>query len=108
MWKPAMEGLGRLSGVPLRAFIDEFRNRIGWVVAGLLLVVPVFMTGFDGTRWIVVSFDVAIVYLACAARRTEIEQPPSPKSLRLFACLVVVLALIPIGTVPGFGGPRMI
>jgi hypothetical protein len=28
--------------------------------------------------------------------------------LRLFVCLVLVLALIPIGTVPGFGGPRMI
>ncbi len=104
-----MYGIGTLSGVPFSAFIDEFRGRIGWVVAGLLLVVPVFMTGFDWTRWlIVVSFDVAIVYLVFAARRSEIEQPPSPKALRLFVCLVVVLALIPIGTVPGFGGPRMI
>ena len=93
----------------MRAFNDEFRNRIGWVVARLPLVVPVFMTGFDWTRWlIVVSFDVAIVYLVFAARRTEIEQPASPKSLRLFVCLVVVLALVTIVTVPGFGGARMI
>lgn len=104
-----MYGISTLSGVPLRAFTDEFRGRIASVVAGLLLVVPVFLTGFDWTRWlIIVSFDIAIVYLVFAARRSEIEQPPSPKVLRLFVVLVVVLALIPIGTVPGFGGPRMI
>jgi hypothetical protein len=104
-----MYGLSTLSGVPLRAFVDEFRGRIAWVVAGLLLVVPVFLTGFDWTRWlIVISFDVAIVYMVFAARRSEIEQPPSPKALRLFVFLVLLLALIPIGTVPGFGGPRMI
>jgi hypothetical protein len=102
-------GISTLSGVPVRAFIDEFRGRIAWVLAGLLLVVPVFLTGFDWTRWlIVVSFDVAVVYLVFAARRAEIEQPPSPRTLRLFVCLVIVLALIPAGTVPGFGGPRMI
>jgi hypothetical protein len=102
-------GISTVSGVPLRAFADEVRSRIAWVVAGLLLVVPVFLTGFDWTRWlIVVSFDVAIVYLVFAARRSEIEQPPSPRALRLFVCLILVLALIPIGAVPGFGGPRMI
>lgn len=105
----AMYGISTLSGVPLRAFADEFRSRIAWVIAGLLLVVPVFLTGFDWTRWlIVISYDVAIVYLVFAARRSEMEQPPSPKALRLFICLVILLALIPIGTVPGFGGPRMI
>jgi hypothetical protein len=104
-----MYGISTLSGVPLRAFVDQFRGSIAWVVAGLLLVVPVFLTGFDWTRWlIVISYDVAIVYLVFAARSSEIEQPPSPKALRLFICLVILLALIPIGTVPGFGGPRMI
>jgi hypothetical protein len=104
-----MYGISTLSGVPLRAFIDELRGRIAWVAAGLLLVFPVFLTGFDWTRWlIVVSFDVAVVFLVFAARRPEIEEPASPKALRLFVCLVVILALIPIGTVPGFGGPRMI
>jgi hypothetical protein len=104
-----MYGISTLSGVPLRAFVDEFRGRIAWVVAGLLLVVPVFLTGFDWTRWLtVVSFDIAIVYLVFAARRSEIEEQPPPKVLRLFVVLVVALAVIPIGTVPGFGGPRMI
>jgi hypothetical protein len=104
-----MYGLSTLSGVPLRAFTDELRGRLAWVLAGLLLVVPVFLTGFDWTRWLViVSFDVAIVFLVFAARRPEIEEPAPPRTLRLFVCLVVVLALIPVGTVPGFGGPRMI
>lgn len=104
-----MYGISGVSGVPVRAFIDELRGRVAWVAAGLLLIVPVFLTGFDWTRWlIIVSFDVAIVFTIFAARRPEIEQPPTPKALRLFVCLVIVLALIPIGTVPGFGGPRMI
>jgi hypothetical protein len=104
-----MYGISSASGVPLRAFVDRLRGRLAWVAAGLLLVVPVFLTGFDWTRWlIVISFDVAIVYLIFAARRPEIEQAPTPRTLRLFVCVVVVLALIPIGTVPGFGGPRMI
>ena len=104
-----MYGISTLSGVPLRAFVDQFRGSIAWVVAGLLLVLPVFLTGFDWTRWlIVISYDVAIVYLVFAARSEEIERPPSPKALRLFICLVILLAVIPIGTVPGFGGPRMI
>jgi hypothetical protein len=102
-------GISVLSGVPLRAFVDELRGRLAWVLAGLLLVVPVFLTGFDWTRWlIIISFDVAVVFLVFAARRPEIEEPASPRTVRLFVCLVVVLALIPLGTVPGFGGPRMI
>jgi hypothetical protein len=82
---------------------------MAWVTAGLLLVIPVFLTGFDWTRWLtIVTFDVAIVFLLFAARRQEIEQEPTPKTLRLFIILVIVLALIPVGAVPGFGGPRML
>jgi hypothetical protein len=104
-----MYGISGVSGVPLRAFVDQLRGSIAWVAAGLVLVIPVFLTGFDWTRWlIIVSFDVAIVFTVFAARRPELDQSPTPKTLRLFVLLVIVLALIPIGTVPGFGGPRMI
>jgi hypothetical protein len=69
----------------------------------------VFLIGFDWTRWlIIVTFDVAIVFTVFAARRTEIDQPPTSNKLRLFVFLVLVLVLIPIGIVPGFGGPRLI
>jgi hypothetical protein len=104
-----MYGISGVSGVPVRAFIDQLRGSMAWVAAGLLLIVPVFLTGFDWTRWlIVVSFDVAIVFTVFVARRPEIDQPPTSNQLRLFLFLVLVLVLIPIGTVPGFGGPRMI
>lgn len=101
-------GLSALSGVPVRAFVETLRGGIAWVSTGLLLVIPVFLTGFDWTRWLtIVTFDVAIVFLLFAARRPEIEQEPTPKTLRLFIILVLALALIPVGAVPGFGGPRM-
>lgn len=102
-------GLSALSGVPLRAFTEALRARTPWVTTGLLLVIPVFLTGFDWTRWLtIVAFDVAIVFLLFAARRPEIDQLPTPKTLRLFILLVIAFALIPVGAVPGFGGPRMV
>jgi hypothetical protein len=104
-----MYGISGVSGVPLRAFVDQLRGSLAWVDAGLVLIIPVFLTGFDWTRWlIIVTFDVAIVFTVFAARRHEIDQEPTPKALRLFVFLVIALALIPIGTVPGFGGPRII
>jgi hypothetical protein len=104
-----MYGISGVSGVPLRAFVDQLRGSMAWVAAGVLLIIPVFLTGFDWTRWlIIVSFDVAIVFTVFAARRPEMDRPQTSNRLRLFLFLVIVLALIPIGTVPGFGGPRMI
>jgi hypothetical protein len=102
-------GISEVSGVPLRALAEALRGRMTWVVAGVLLIIPVFLTGFDWTRWLtIVAFDVGIVFILFAARRPEIEQEPSRKTLRVFILLVTALALIPMGTVPGFGGPRMI
>jgi hypothetical protein len=102
-------GISGVSGVSLSTFVDQLRGSMAWVAAGLLLIVPVFLTGFDWTRWlIIVSFDVAIVFAVFAARRPEIDRPPTSNQLRLFLFLVLVFALIPLGTVPGFGGPRMI
>lgn len=103
-----MWGLGNVSGVPLRAFAEALRGRWPWVIAGLLLVGPVFLTGYDWTRWLtIVTFDVAVVFILFAARRPEIDQPPTPKALRSFMIIALALALIPVGAVPGFGGPRM-
>jgi len=102
-------GLSELSGVALRAFVETLRGRTPWVTAGLLLVIPVFLTGFDWTRWLtIVALDLAVVFLLFAARRPEIDQDPAPKTLRVFILLVIAFALIPVGAVPGFGGPRMV
>jgi hypothetical protein len=102
-------GISGLSGVPLRAFIEALHGRTTWVTAGVLLVVPVFNTGYDWTRWLtIVAYDVATVFILFAARRPEIEQATTPKTLQLFILLVTSFALIPVGAVPGFGGPRMV
>lgn len=101
-------GVSGVSGVPLRAFVAALQGRMNWVIAGLVLVIPVFLTGYDWTRWLtIVGFDVAIVFVLFAARRPEIEQAMTPRTLRLFILLSIAFALIPVGTVPGFGGPRM-
>ncbi|OBH89461.1 hypothetical protein [Mycobacterium scrofulaceum] len=103
-----MWGLSTVSGVPLGAFSDALRGRMAWVVGALLLICPVFLTGYDWTRWLtIVTFDVGVVFILFSAGRPEIEREPTPKALRSFVVLAVTLALIPVGTVPGFGGPRM-
>lgn len=101
-------GVSAVSGVPLRGFVEALRSRMAWVIAGVVLVIPVFLTGYDWTRWLtIVAFDVATVFILFAARRPEIDQAPTPKTLRMFILLVIGFALIPVGAVPGFGGPRM-
>ncbi|MEZ0350913.1 hypothetical protein [Mycobacterium sp. pR1184] len=104
-----MWGVSEISGVPLRAFVDTMRGRMTWVVAGLLLFVPIFLTGYDWTRWLTtVAFDMGVVFILFAARRPEIELEPTPKSVRVFVYLAIALALVVIGSVPGFGVPRMV
>jgi hypothetical protein len=104
-----MCGVSVVSGVPLRAFVEALRGRTAWAIAALLLIVPVFLTGYDWTRWLtIVAFDVGVVFILFAARRPEIEREPTPKALRVFTSLAIALALIPIGTIPGFGGPLMV
>ncbi|OBI08745.1 hypothetical protein A5714_20840 [Mycobacterium sp. E2462] len=102
-------GVSAVSGVPVRAFTEALRGRAAWVLVGLALIVPVFLTGYDWTRWLtIVAFDVGVAFLPFAARRPEIDQDLSLKALRAFRFLAVGLALIPIGAVPGFGGPLMV
>ncbi|WP_374025354.1 hypothetical protein [Mycobacterium sp. HNNTM2301] len=103
-----MWGLSAVSGVPPGTFIEALRGRMTWVVGALLLICPVFLTGYDWTRWLtIVTFDVGVVFILFAAGRPEIESELTPKALRSFTLLAVILALIPVGTVPGFGGPLM-
>ncbi|OBG93022.1 hypothetical protein A5697_05855 [Mycobacterium sp. E3251] len=104
-----MWGLSNISGVPLAAFLDALRGRMAWVAAGSVLIFPVFLTGYDWTRWLtIVAFDVGVVFALFASRGPEIGHEATPKTLRLFIILAIALALIPVGAVPGFGGPRMV
>lgn len=90
------------SGVGVRTFRDSLQGRSTWVVCGTLLLVPVFMTGIDWIRFlIVVAFDVVIVYILYACNRPEVNDPPAPRTRRRFILTVIGFALVPMGFVPG-------
>ena len=90
------------SGVPFAGFVDRVRGNLIWVLAGVVLMVPVFMTGIDWTRWLlVIAFNIAVVYLLYLRDRPELDQEPAPRTPRLFVLVVVAFALIPMGLVPG-------
>jgi hypothetical protein len=92
------------SGVPIRAFLNEFRNNLVLPVLTLVLVVPLFVTSVDWTRWwMLITFDVAIVYVLYAIDRPEIEQTPSRRNVLLFVWVVIMLALIPTGAANNVG-----
>jgi hypothetical protein len=93
-----------LSGVPVRAFVGELRGNLLLPLVGAVLVIPLFVAGVDWTRWwVLIAFDVAVVYILCAIARPEIEQAPSRTNVLVFACVVVVLAVIPTGTFNNVG-----
>ena len=101
--------IAHFSGVSLSSFLRPLQGRPAWPAFGLVLMIPVFLTGFDWTRWlIIISFNIVIVYILYALGRPELDEKPTNKTVQAFVLLVAALALIPIGTVPGFGGPHMV
>lgn len=92
------------SGVPLRAFLGEFRGNLVLPLLAAALLVPLFVVAVDWTRWwILITFDVAIIYVLYAVARPEIEQPLSRRALIGFACVVVALAVLPTGAAINLG-----
>jgi hypothetical protein len=91
-----------VSGVPFESFVRRLRGGFAWPVWGLVLMIPVFATGFDWTRWLlVIAFNVVVVYVLYARDRPEVNETPTPRAVRLFALVVLAFALIPLGVVPG-------
>jgi hypothetical protein len=91
-----------LSQVPFARFIREVNGRSAWPVLGVVLMIPVFLTGIDWTRWmLVIAFNIVIVYLLYVARRPEISSPPTRRTAVVFVLIVVAFAVIPLGLVPG-------
>lgn len=100
-----MLAISHVSGVPMAAVRAALGRRRWWVLAGLALMVPVFVTGVDWTRWfVIISLDLGIVYLLFAASRPESATPPTRRTLIVFAVGATLLALFPLGVVPGFAG----
>ena len=95
-----------VSGVPFARMRTLLGQRWPAVVIGFCLILPVFMTGIDWVRWwVVIAFDIGIVYLLYASKQPEVDLPPSRRSMRVFVATMILLALFPVGIVPAFGAP---
>lgn len=76
------------------------------MLIGLVLMLPVFLTGVDWIRWwVIISFDLSVVFLLYAATQPEVDRAPTRRTLTVFAVGVILLAVVPVGIIPGFGAP---
>lgn len=86
-----------VSGVPVKGFRDALRGRLWWVAGAALLLVPIFATTSDWTRWwVAISFDVGLVYLLYACSRRESALPATGRTRALFTLAMLLLAVLPI------------
>lgn len=98
--------ISHTSGVPVARFRSVLGQRRLEVLAGVVLLLPVFATGVDWIRWwVIVAFDLGIVFLVFASTQPEADLPATPRTLRIFAVFAILLALLPVGIIPGFGAP---
>jgi len=86
-----------ISGVPFARVRHAVRGRLAWITLAVLLVLPVYATSADWTRWwIAISFDVGVVYLLYASRQPESTRPATRATRAWFAVAIVFFALAPI------------
>lgn len=98
--------ISHVSGVPIARFRSMLGRRRLEVLAGAVLLLPIFATGVDWIRWwVIAAFDLGIVFLLFAAAQPEPDRPVTKRTLRVFAVFAVLLALFPVGIIPGFGAP---
>lgn len=96
--------ISAISGVPFKRFRDLASNRPLWVIAGILVLLPVFATSQDWVRWwVAISFDVGVVYLLYASRQAESAQPADRRIRLLFGMAIILLSALPIGTISQVG-----
>lgn len=95
------------SGVRIASFVAALRGRMLLPALGLVMIVPLFVSGVDWTRWwVLITFDVALVYVLFAARQPEIDEPATKKHLRWFVVVALALAILPTGAALHVGGPN--
>ena len=88
-----------ISSVPFGRFCQAAQGRLSWVILAALLLLPVFATSSDWTRWwLAISFDVGVVYLLYASRQPESARPAARRTRVSFIVAIVLLALFPILT----------
>lgn len=101
-----MYTIRQVSGVPLGQFR---RALLRWplaIVMGFLLILPIFVTGADWIRWwVIIGFDLGVVFALFAASRGQADQAPTRKVLWTFGVCAVVLGILPLGIIPTIGAP---
>lgn len=102
----SMLSIAHVSGVPVKRFGAVLRARPMTMLIGVVMVLPVFATGVDWVRWwVIIAFDLGIVFLLYIRDQPEVDEPPTRRALIVFAVGAILLAVIPIGIIPGFGAP---
>lgn len=98
--------ISHVSGVPLGRFWALLGRHRLELTFGAVLLLPIFATGVDWIRWwVIAAFDLGIVFLLFASGQPEPDRPVTRRTLRIFAVFAVLLALLPVGIIPGFGAP---
>lgn len=83
-----------ISGAPFARFRQAVQGWLSWVIVAALLLLPVFATSADWTRWwIAISFDVGVVYLLYASRQPESTRSATRGTRVWFAAALVFFAL---------------
>ncbi|WP_431232282.1 hypothetical protein ACQ856_22845 [Mycolicibacterium psychrotolerans] len=101
-----MLAISHVAGVPVRRFTAILRGRPLALLVGIVMILPVFATGVDWVRWwVIIAFDLGVVFLLYTRDQPEIDEPPTRRTLIVFAVGAILLAVIPIGIIPGFGAP---
>ena len=95
--------ISHVSGVPYERFRRLLLERPVALMIGFGLTLPIFMTGVDWVRWwVIIAFDIGIVFMLYASGQPEADRQPTRRTLIIFAVGAALLALLPVGIVPGF------
>jgi hypothetical protein len=83
-----------ISGVPFGRFCRAARGWLVWVILAALLLLPVYATSADWTRWwIAISFDVGVVFVLYASGQPASGRPATGRTRVWFAVTVAFFAL---------------
>jgi hypothetical protein len=89
-----------VAGVPIRDFLDAFRDHRAGAIFALALYLAIFVTAFDWIRWmLLIAFNVTVVYLLYVRGRPELDRPPASRAA--FVAIVCAFAALPLGLAPG-------
>ncbi|OBJ90641.1 hypothetical protein [Mycobacterium asiaticum] len=90
--------------VALASLMEEVRTNRVLVALAALLIIPLFITGLDWTRWCtLIALDVAIIYILYAIDKPEMSESPTRRNWLMFVVTVVVFAAIPLGDLNNAG-----